>query len=201
MLRRALADGVRWPGLFIAVNVSPVQMRDPWLVDLVGAVMAETGIAAARVVLEVTEGILIDNPQEAQTRLEALRALGVRIALDDFGTGYSSLSYLQKFPFDRLKIDRAFVSSLGTTANSGTIIQSIVALGHALGMSVLAEGSKPTSSACCSVSPAATRCRVFCSRGRGRRRRSTRCWRVGAGRGRARRWRAEASAVSPKPHA
>jgi diguanylate cyclase (GGDEF)-like protein len=140
VLRRALADGVRWPGLFIAVNVSPVQMRDPWLVDLVGAVMAETGIAAERVVLEVTEGILIDNPQEAQTRLEALRALGVRIALDDFGTGYSSLSYLQKFPFDRLKIDRAFVSSLGTTANSGTIIQSIVALGHALGMSVLAEG-------------------------------------------------------------
>jgi diguanylate cyclase (GGDEF)-like protein len=140
VLRRALADGVRWPGLFIAVNVSPVQMRDPWLVDLVGAVMAETGIAAARVVLEVTEGILIDNPQEAQTRLEALRALGVRIALDDFGTGFSSLSYLQKFPFDRLKIDRAFVSSLGTTANSGTIIQSIVALGHALGMSVLAEG-------------------------------------------------------------
>jgi diguanylate cyclase (GGDEF)-like protein len=140
VLRRALADGVRWPGLFIAVNVSPVQMRDPWLVDLVGAVMAETGIAAARVVLEITEGVLIDNPQEAQTRLEALRALGVRIALDDFGTGYSSLSYLQKFPFDRLKIDRAFVSSLGTTANSGTIIQSIVALGHALGMSVLAEG-------------------------------------------------------------
>ncbi len=140
VLRRALSDGVRWPGLFVAVNVSPVQMRDPWLVDLVGAVMAETGIAAERVVLEVTEGILIDNPQEAQTRLEALRALGVRIALDDFGTGYSSLSYLQKFPFDRLKIDRAFVSSLGTTANSGTIIQSIVALGHALGMSVLAEG-------------------------------------------------------------
>jgi predicted signal transduction protein with EAL and GGDEF domain len=140
VLRRALADGVRWPGLFIAVNVSPMQMRDPWLVDLVGAVMAETGIAAERVVLEVTEGILIDNPQEAQMRLEALRALGVHIALDDFGTGYSSLSYLQKFPFDRLKIDRAFVSSLGTTANSGTIIQSIVALGHALGMSVLAEG-------------------------------------------------------------
>ena len=140
VLRRALADGVRWPGIFVAVNVSPVQMRDPWLVDLVGAVMAETGIGAERVVLEVTEGILIDNPQEAQTRLEALRGLGLSIALDDFGTGYSSLSYLQKFPFNRLKIDRAFVSSLGTTANSGTIIQSIVALGHALGMNVLAEG-------------------------------------------------------------
>jgi diguanylate cyclase (GGDEF)-like protein len=140
VLRRALADGKRWPNLFVAVNVSPVQMRDPWLVDLVGATMAETGIAPSRVVLEVTEGILIDNPQEAQKRLEALRALGLRIALDDFGTGYSSLSYLQKFRFDRLKIDRAFVSSLGTAANTGTIIQSIVALGHALGMTVLAEG-------------------------------------------------------------
>jgi EAL domain-containing protein (putative c-di-GMP-specific phosphodiesterase class I) len=117
-----------------------VQIRDAALVDLVAAVMAETGIAASRVVLEVTEGILIDDPQQAQARLEALRALGLRIALDDFGTGYSSLSYLQKFPFDRLKIDRAFVASLGSSGNTGAIIQSIVTLGHALGMKVLGEG-------------------------------------------------------------
>jgi EAL domain-containing protein (putative c-di-GMP-specific phosphodiesterase class I) len=86
--------------------------------------MAETGIDASRVVLELTEGVLIDNPQEAQARLEALRALGVRLALDDFGTGYSSLNYLQKFPFDRLKIDRSFVASLGSSGNTGAIIQS-----------------------------------------------------------------------------
>jgi len=140
VLRRALSDGTRWPNLSVAVNLSPMQIRDRRLVDLVGAIMAETGIASSRVVLEVTEGILIDNPQEAQTRLEALRALGVSIALDDFGTGYSSLSYLQRFPFDRLKIDRAFVASLGSTGNTGAIIQSIVTLGHALGMKVLAEG-------------------------------------------------------------
>jgi diguanylate cyclase (GGDEF)-like protein len=140
VLRRALSDGVRWPSLSIAVNLSPLQIRDRWLVDLVGTIMAETGIASSRVVLEVTEGILIDNPQEAQIRLEALRALGVSIALDDFGTGYSSLNYLQKFPFDRLKIDRAFVASLGSSGNTGAIIQSIVTLGHALGMKVLAEG-------------------------------------------------------------
>ena len=140
VLRRALSDGGRWPGLSIAVNLSPVQIRDRWLVDLVGAIMAETGIASSRVVLEVTEGVLIDNPQEAQLRLEALRALGVSIALDDFGTGYSSLNYLQKFPFDRLKIDRAFVASLGLSGSTGAIIQSIVTLGHALGMKVLAEG-------------------------------------------------------------
>jgi diguanylate cyclase (GGDEF)-like protein len=140
VLRRALSDGARWPNLSVAVNLSPVQIHDRWLVDLVGAVMAETGIASSRVILEVTEGILIDNPQEAQARLEALRGLGVRIALDDFGSGYSSLSYLQTFPFDTLKIDRAFVASLGGSGNVGAIIQSIVTLGHALGMKVLAEG-------------------------------------------------------------
>jgi diguanylate cyclase (GGDEF)-like protein len=140
VLRRALSDGARWRNLSVAVNLSPLQIRDPWLVDLVGAIMAETGIAPSRVMLEVTEGILIDNPQDAQTRLQALRALGVSIALDDFGTGYSSLSYLQKFPFDQLKIDRAFVASLGASGNTGAIIQSIVTLGHALGMKVLAEG-------------------------------------------------------------
>ena len=140
VLRRAFADGARWPGLFVSVNLSPVQMRSRGLTDLIGALLAETGMTAARVVLEVTEGILIDNPEETKAKLEALRALGVSTALDDFGTGYSSLNYLQKFPFDRLKIDRAFVASLGTTGTTGAIIQSIVSLGHALGMKVLAEG-------------------------------------------------------------
>ena len=139
-LRRALNDGARWPDLFVSVNLSPVQIRSRGLVELLGTVLAESGMPASRVVLEVTEGVLIDNPEEAQTTLEALRALGVSTALDDFGTGYSSLNYLQKFPFDRLKIDRSFVASLGTTGNSGAIIQSIVTLGHALGMKVLAEG-------------------------------------------------------------
>jgi len=140
VLRRALADAVRWPDIFVSINLSPLQIRDRWLVDLVGVAMAETGIASSRVVLEVTEGILIDNPLEALARLEALRALGVAIALDDFGTGFSSMSYLQKFPFERIKIDRAFVASLGTSGNAAAIIQSIVTLGRGLGMKVLAEG-------------------------------------------------------------
>jgi diguanylate cyclase (GGDEF)-like protein len=139
-LRRALSDGARWPELFVSVNLSPVQMRSRTLVETLGAALAETGMPASRVVLEVTEGVLIDNPEETQVKLEALRALGVSTALDDFGTGYSSLNYLQKFPFDRLKIDRSFVASLGTTGNSGAIVQSIVTLGHALGMKVLGEG-------------------------------------------------------------
>jgi len=140
VLRRALSDGVRWPKIFVAVNLSPRQIRDRWVVDLVGTIVAETGIASSRVVLEVTEGILIQDPQETLARLEALRALGASIALDDFGTGYSSMSYLQKFPFDRLKIDRAFVASLAAYGNTAAIIHSIVTLGHALGMKVLAEG-------------------------------------------------------------
>ena len=141
VLRRALSDGARWPHqLSVAVNLSPMQIRDRWLVDLVGTIIAETGIASSRVVLEVTEGILIDNPQNARRQLEALRGLGVRIALDDFGTGYASLSYLQRFPFSRIKIDRAFVASLGSSGNAGAIVQSIVTLGHALGMKVVAEG-------------------------------------------------------------
>jgi diguanylate cyclase (GGDEF)-like protein len=140
VLRRALSDAVRWPKIFVAVNLSPRQIRDRWLVDLVGAIVAETGIVASRVVLEVTEGILIQDPQETLARLEGLRALGASVALDDFGTGYSSMSYLQKFPFDRLKIDRAFVASLAASGNTAAIIHSIVTLGHALGMKVLAEG-------------------------------------------------------------
>jgi diguanylate cyclase (GGDEF)-like protein len=140
VLRRALADAGRWPNIFVSVNLSPVQVRDPALVDLVGTTMAETSIASGRVVLEVTEGVLIDNPQDAMRRLEALRGLGIRLALDDFGAGYSSLNYLQQFPFDRLKIDRAFVAPLGHSGNAGAIIHSIVTLGHALGMKVLAEG-------------------------------------------------------------
>jgi diguanylate cyclase (GGDEF)-like protein len=140
VLRRALADAVRWKDVYIAVNLSPFQMRDRGLVSLVAAVMADVGIPPSRVVLEVTEGVLIENPDEAKERLEQLRALGVKIALDDFGSGYSSLSYLRKFPIDKLKIDREFVAPLGRSSDGGVIVQAIMALGRALGLTVLCEG-------------------------------------------------------------
>jgi EAL domain-containing protein (putative c-di-GMP-specific phosphodiesterase class I) len=92
------------------------------------------------VVLEITEGVLIDDPLTAKARLEDLQGIGVQLALDDFGAGYSSLAYLQQLPFDKLKIDRGFVAALDQSANTGVIIQAIVALGRALGMSVLIEG-------------------------------------------------------------
>ena len=140
VLRRALADAARWRDVYIAVNMSPHQIRDRGLVSLVATVLADTGIAAERVVLEVTEGVLIDNPDEGKERLEQLRALGVKIALDDFGSGYSSLSYLRKFPIDKLKIDKEFVAPLGRSSDGGVIIQAIMALGRALGLTVLCEG-------------------------------------------------------------
>ena len=140
VLRRALHEAKRWPELYVAVNLSPLQVRDASIVDVVRAALNESGVPPARLMLEITEGVLIDNPDEMVKRIEDLHALGVRIALDDFGSGYSNLGYLQRFPLDKLKIDRSFVSALGHSANGGVIIQAIVALGRALGLSVLVEG-------------------------------------------------------------
>jgi diguanylate cyclase (GGDEF)-like protein len=140
VLRRALADAKRWPELYVSVNLSRVQVREARLVDLITAVLAETAVPPARLVLEVTEGVLIENPEAAKARLEELRALGLKLALDDFGAGYSSLTYLQRLPFDKLKIDRGFVAALAHSANAGVIIQAVIALGRALNLSVLVEG-------------------------------------------------------------
>ena len=140
VLRRAIADARRWPGLYMAVNLSPVQVRDPALVELVSDTLARHGVPPSRLMLEVTEGVLIDNPDETKARLDALKALGVRLALDDFGTGYSSLTYLQRFNFDKLKIDRGFVTPLGRDAGSNALVQAIVSLGRALDLTLLAEG-------------------------------------------------------------
>ena len=140
VLHRACADARRWPELFVAVNLSPVQVRNPALADLVSDALRQYSLPASRLVLEVTEGVLIDNPDEVTTRLDALRAQGVRLALDDFGTGYSSLTYLQRFRFDKLKIDKAFVAPLGRDAVSQAMVQAIIGLGRALDLAVLAEG-------------------------------------------------------------
>ncbi len=140
VLRRALTEAQRWPDLYVSVNLSPLQLRNRSIVETVRAALEETAIEPRRLMLEVTEGVLIDNPEDMVKRIEELRALGVRIALDDFGSGYSNLGYLQRFPFDKLKIDKSFVSALGRSSNGGVIIQAIVALGRALGVSVLVEG-------------------------------------------------------------
>ncbi|MET0633815.1 MAG: EAL domain-containing protein [Xanthobacteraceae bacterium] len=140
VLRRAIADAGRWPDLYVSVNVSPVQIRDRAFVDVVSAVLGESGFEPARLVLEVTEGALIENPAETAARLLELRALGVRLALDEFGSGHSSLGCLRRVSFDKVKIDRGFVAALDQSANGGVIIQAVVTLGRALGMSVAIEG-------------------------------------------------------------
>jgi len=141
VLRRTLEEARRWPDeLYVAVNLSPLQVRDSTIVDMVRSALAESGVAPSRLVLEITEGVLIDNPDEMVRRINDLHALGVRVALDDFGSGYSNLGYLQRFPLDKLKIDKSFVAALGRSSNGGVIIQAIVALARALGLSVLVEG-------------------------------------------------------------
>jgi diguanylate cyclase (GGDEF)-like protein len=141
VLRRALHEAKRWPeDLYIAVNLSPLQVRDGTILELVRSALAESGVSPNRLILEITEGVLIDNPDEMVKRIKDLHELGVRVALDDFGSGYSNLGYLQRFPLDKIKIDQSFVAALGRSSNGGVIIQAMVALGRALGLSVLVEG-------------------------------------------------------------
>jgi EAL domain-containing protein (putative c-di-GMP-specific phosphodiesterase class I) len=139
VLRRALHTAKRWPNLDVAVNLSPLQVHHAGVVDSVRAALDEADFAPSRLILEITEGVLIDNPDEMVRRIKDLHALGVRIALDDFGAGYSNLGYLQRFPLDKLKVDKSFVDALAGE-NGGVIVQAIVALGRALGLTVTAEG-------------------------------------------------------------
>ena len=140
VLRRACTDARRWPGLRIAVNVSPVQFRQRGFVDRVREIIATSGIEPGRVDLELTEGVLIQDAEQAEAVIMELRGLGVRMGLDDFGSGYSSMIYLRRFAFDKIKIDRAFLGSMETSGEGAIIMESIVSLGHALGLTVTAEG-------------------------------------------------------------
>lgn len=138
VLRKACDAGADWPDLTVAVNVSPLQLRDPGFPAMVEAVLAETGLDPGRLEIELTEGILASDPTLVAARLESLRSLGVRVALDDFGTGFSGLGYLRHFPFDRLKIDRSFVGDAGTASRA--IIDAVLGMSRAMGFEVTAEG-------------------------------------------------------------
>jgi diguanylate cyclase (GGDEF)-like protein/PAS domain S-box-containing protein len=126
--------------LMIAVNVSPRQFRQADFVDQVIEVIGRTGANPERLKLELTEGLLVENPEEVAQKMAALKARGVGFALDDFGTGYSSLSYLKRMPFDLLKIDQSFVRDVLSDPNDAAIARTIVALAESLGLGVLAEG-------------------------------------------------------------
>ncbi len=140
VLRRACRDGRRWPNLRIAVNVSPVQFRARNFVRTVQTIIDKSGIDPSRIDLELTEGVLIQDAEQAEAVIIDLRALGVRMGLDDFGSGYSSMIYLRRFAFDKIKIDRAFLETMEMSGEGAIILESIVSLGHALGLTVTAEG-------------------------------------------------------------
>jgi diguanylate cyclase (GGDEF)-like protein/PAS domain S-box-containing protein len=141
ILREACREAASWQvPLQVAVNLSPAQFVHGDLVALVHSILLETGLAPDRLEIEITEGVLIEDFDRGLALLRRLKALGVRISMDDFGSGYSSLSYLQAFPFDKIKIDRAFVMNLGRNPQSAAIVRAVIDLGHGLEMSIVAEG-------------------------------------------------------------
>jgi EAL domain-containing protein (putative c-di-GMP-specific phosphodiesterase class I) len=145
VLGEALRQNRLWqeaghPQLPISVNLSPRQFRQKGLVELVRCLLEDTGQPARLLELEITETSLMHDVDEALDTLRELSAMGVRLAIDDFGIGYSSLNHLKRFPVDRLKIDRSFVSDLGVDWDDGAIVSAIVSLARALNLETLAEG-------------------------------------------------------------
>jgi EAL domain-containing protein (putative c-di-GMP-specific phosphodiesterase class I) len=141
VLAEACADAVRWPDhLKVSVNLSAAQFTHGDIVEDIRAALSRAALQPGRLVVEITESLLLTESMSTLDTLHRLKALGINIAMDDFGTGYSSLSYLRKYPFDRIKIDRAFLNSTGRTDQNAAIIQTIVQLGAALGMTTVAEG-------------------------------------------------------------
>jgi predicted signal transduction protein with EAL and GGDEF domain len=141
VLRTACREAVGWSRpVSVAVNISAVQFRSGKLVTTVTSALADSGLDPTRLELEITESALLDNTNTVLEELFALKALGVRISMDDFGTGYSSLSYLQKFPFDKIKIDQSFVRNMTDRQDCLAIVRAVIGLGRSLGMSVNAEG-------------------------------------------------------------
>jgi diguanylate cyclase (GGDEF)-like protein len=141
VMRQAFEEAKNWDSsLTLSVNIAPSQLRDPWFAHKIVKLLVETGFPANRLEIEITESALIENMGVAQSVVGSLKNQGIRLALDDFGTGYSSLSNLRALPFDRVKIDRSFVTSLGTNSESTAIVNAITSLSESLGLPVTAEG-------------------------------------------------------------
>jgi diguanylate cyclase (GGDEF)-like protein len=140
VVRRAFRDAKAWPQLVTSVNLSPAQLRYPAFASDVVDLAASEGVDCCSIEFEVTENMLIEDLDQASQQIARLKEAGFRIALDDFGTGYSSLNYLTRIPFDKLKIDRSFVQNLTRSSEAAALLQSIVGLARALGLSITAEG-------------------------------------------------------------
>ena len=141
VIEQACRDASTWQeGLTVAVNLSGDQFKHGNIISTVQRALAVSGLRAGRLELEITETVLLEQANEPLIALKALRSLGVRIAMDDFGTGYSSLGYLQKYPFDKIKIDQSFIRGLGGSPHNAAIVRAILAIGHSLNIKVSAEG-------------------------------------------------------------
>jgi EAL domain-containing protein (putative c-di-GMP-specific phosphodiesterase class I) len=141
VLQQACRDASGWPAdMRVAVNLSPLQFLSPRLAGAVADAMAQAGLTASRLELEVTESVLLQDSEVVLALLHELRDMGLRIALDDFGTGYSSLSYLRRFPFGKIKIDRSFVKALTDGPGGAAFVDAIVNIASSLGMTTTAEG-------------------------------------------------------------
>ena len=141
VIRKACEDAASWPGdLTLAINISPVQFRNENLMSVISHALEASGLRPERLELEITEAILLEHTETTLETLNRLRAFGIRIAMDDFGTGYSSLSYLQKFPFDKIKIDGSFVHALSDDPESTAVIRAVTGLASSFRMVTTAEG-------------------------------------------------------------
>lgn len=141
IIRKAMLEAKNWdPKLTVSVNISPVQLKDPWLAQKIVKLLVETGFPANRLEVEITESSLFKNLSLAQSIVSSLKNQGIQIALDDFGTGYSSLAHLRALPFDRIKIDRSFVSTMLENSESAAIVNAIAGLGTSLCVPITAEG-------------------------------------------------------------
>ena len=141
VMRQALTEARAWDNsLILSVNISPVQLKDPWLAQKLAKLLSETGFPAERLEVEITERSLLGNLGLVQAIVSSLKNQGIRLALDDFGTGYSSLAHLRALPFDRIKIDRSFVTSINDDPESAAVVAAITRLAESLNLAVTAEG-------------------------------------------------------------
>ncbi|AKK24926.2 bifunctional diguanylate cyclase/phosphodiesterase [Pandoraea oxalativorans] len=141
VLRGACQEAVRWTDdIAVAVNLSPLQFRDENLVAVVAQALTDAGLAAARLQLEITESVMLDESAANLRTLQALRRLGVKIVMDDFGTGYSSFGYLRRFPFDKIKVDRGFINDLPHGRESLAVVRAVAGIGRSLGITTVVEG-------------------------------------------------------------
>jgi EAL domain-containing protein (putative c-di-GMP-specific phosphodiesterase class I) len=143
VLKTACAEAATWPDeITVAVNVSPVQFKEQTLVLTVIRALAESGLPAHRLGIEITEAVLLRDTDSTLATLHQLRELGVRIVMDDFGTGYSSLSYLRSFPFDKIKIDRSFINDISDMDDASAIVRAVAGLANNLNIPTTAEGAE-----------------------------------------------------------